>query len=162
MQNYVTFDMSKPLDFIPIGRIAIDFNPTDMYMPLSESSNFNKYVGGSPANIAVGLARLGCKVGFQGCVSNDQFGDFVVNYFDKEGIDTSRITRAKNGECLGLTFTEILSKEKSSILMYRDNVGISVWHPRILTRRILHPPRRLSSRVRRLRSPRRARRVSRQ
>ena len=121
--KYVEFDMSKPLDFIPIGRIAIDFNPTDMYMPLSESSNFNKYVGGSPANIAVGLARLGCKVGFCGCVSNDQFGDFVVNYFEKEGIDTSHVTRAKNGECIGLTFTEILSKEKSSILMYRDNVA---------------------------------------
>ena len=121
--NHVEFDMSKPLDFIPIGRIAIDFNPTDMYMPLSESSNFNKYVGGSPANIAVGLARLGCKVGFCGCVSNDQFGDFVVNYFEKEGIDTSHVTRAKNGECIGLTFTEILSKEKSSILMYRDNVA---------------------------------------
>ena len=121
--KYVEFDMSKPLDFIPIGRIAIDFNPTDMYMPLSESSNFNKYVGGSPANIAVGLARLGCKVGFCGCVSNDQFGDFVVDYFEKEGIDTSHITRAKNGECIGLTFTEILSKEKSSILMYRDNVA---------------------------------------
>lgn len=121
--SYIEFDMSKPLDFIPIGRIAIDFNPTDMYMPLSKSANFNKYVGGSPANIAVGLARLGCKVGFCGCVSNDQFGDFVVDYFDREGIDTSQITRAKNGECLGLTFTEILSKEKSSILMYRDNVA---------------------------------------
>ena len=48
--KYIEFDMSKPLDFIPIGRIAIDFNPTDMYRPLSESSNFNKYVGGSPAN----------------------------------------------------------------------------------------------------------------
>lgn len=43
--KYIEFDMSKPLDFIPIGRIAIDFNPTDMYRPLSESSNFNKYVG---------------------------------------------------------------------------------------------------------------------
>ena len=94
-----------------------------MYLPLSESSNFNKYVGGSPANIAVGLARLGCRVGFIGCVSDDQFGDFVTNYFDKEGIDTSHITRAKNGEKLGLTFTEILSKEKSSILMYRDQVA---------------------------------------
>lgn len=123
MQNYVSFDMTKPLDFIPIGRIAIDFNPTDMYMPLSQSANFNKYVGGSPANIAVGLARLGCKVGFCGCVSNDQFGDFVVDYFEKEGIDTSRITRAKNGEKLGLTFTEILSKSQSSILMYRENAA---------------------------------------
>ena len=121
--KYIEFDNSKPIDFIPIGRIAIDFNPTDMYMPLSESSNFNKYVGGSPANIAVGLARLGCRVGFIGCVSDDQFGDFVTNYFDKEGIDTSHITRAKNGEKLGLTFTEILSKEKSSILMYRDQVA---------------------------------------
>ncbi len=121
--KYIEFDMRKPLDFIPVGRIAIDFNPTDMYMPLSESSNFNKYVGGSPANIAVGLARLGCKVGFIGCVSDDQFGDFVVNYFDKEGIDTSHVTRAKNGEKIGLTFTEILSKEESSILMYRDGVA---------------------------------------
>lgn len=121
--KYIEFDMSKPLDFIPIGRIAIDFNPTDMYRPLSESSNFNKYVGGSPANIAVGLARLGCKVGFAGCVSADQFGDFVVDYFKKEEIDTSYVTRAKNGECIGLTFTEILSKEQSSILMYRDNAA---------------------------------------
>ncbi len=31
--KYVEFDNTKPLDFIPIGRIAIDFNPTDMYMP---------------------------------------------------------------------------------------------------------------------------------
>lgn len=121
--QYIEFDMRKPLDFIPIGRIAIDFNPTDMYMPLSQSSNFNKYVGGSPANIAVGLARLGKKVGFIGTVSDDQFGDYVVQYFDKEGIDTSHVTRAKNGEKLGLTFTEILSKEKSSILMYRDGVA---------------------------------------
>ena len=56
--KYIEFDRTKPLDFIPIGRIAIDFNPTDMYKPLSQSSNFNKYVGGSPANIAVGLALL--------------------------------------------------------------------------------------------------------
>ena len=121
--KYIEFDRTKPLDFIPIGRIAIDFNPTDMYKPLSQSSNFNKYVGGSPANIAVGLARLGCKVGFCGCVSADQFGDYVVEYFQNEGIDTSHVTRAKNGECIGLTFTEILSKEQSSILMYRDNVA---------------------------------------
>ena len=51
--SYIEFDNSKPLDVIPIGRIAIDFNPTDMNKPLSESSNFNKYVGGSPANILI-------------------------------------------------------------------------------------------------------------
>ena len=79
--KYIEFDQSKPLDVIPIGRVAIDFNPTDMNRPLSESCNFNKYVGGSPANIAVGLARLGKKLGFIGKVSDDQHGDYVVDYF---------------------------------------------------------------------------------
>ena len=121
--SYVNFDPSKPLDIIPIGRIAIDFNPTDMNRPLSESSNFNKYVGGSPANIAVGLARLGSKPGFIARVSDDQFGDYVINYFKNDGIDVSHIFRCENGENLGLTFTEILSPTQSSILMYREGVA---------------------------------------
>ena len=125
----VQFDLSRPLDVIPVGRVAIDFNPTDYYKPLSESENFNKYLGGSPANIAVGLARLGRKVGFLAKVSNDQFGDFVTNYVIKEGIDVSHITRCTNGEKLGLTFTEILSPTQSSILMYREGVADLMLHP---------------------------------
>ena len=31
----------RPLDIIPVGRIAIDFNPTDMNRPLSQSEHFN-------------------------------------------------------------------------------------------------------------------------
>ncbi len=125
----VRFDASRPLDVIPVGRVAIDFNPTDYFKPLSESEHFNKYLGGSPANIAVGLARLGRKVGFLGKVSDDAFGDFVTNYFVNEGIDVSRITRCVNGEKLGLTFTEILSPTQSSILMYREGVADLMLHP---------------------------------
>ncbi len=121
--KFMEFDKSKALDLIPIGRIAIDFNPTDMNMPLSQSANFNKYVGGSPANIAVGLARLGGKCGFIARVSNDQFGDYVTDYFKNDGIDTSHIYRCEKGEKLGLTFTEIKSPTESSILMYREGVA---------------------------------------
>ena len=119
----------KPLDIIPVGRIAIDFNPTDMNRPLSESEHFNKYLGGSPANIAVGMARLGRKVGFLARVSDDQFGDFVTGFFQKEGIDISHVRRCENGEKLGLTFTEILSPTQSSILMYREGVADLMLHP---------------------------------
>ena len=126
---YITFDNTKKYDLILVGRVAIDFNPTDMNRPLSESCNFNKYVGGSPANIAVGLARLGKKVGFIGKVSDDQHGDYVVDYFKKDGIDTSNIFRAQNGEKIGLTFTEIKSPTESSILMYRDGVADLMLHP---------------------------------
>lgn len=121
--SYIKFAEERPLDIIPIGRIAIDFNPVDYYKPLSESTTFKKYLGGSPGNIAIGMARLGRNVGFMAKVSDDQFGDFVVNYCEKEGIDTSHISRCTNGEKLGLTFTEILSETKSSILMYRDGIA---------------------------------------
>ena len=117
------FDQNRPMDIIPIGRVAIDFNPTDIHKPLEESKNFNKYVGGSPANIAVGLSRLGKKVGFIGKVSDDSFGKFVINYFKENNIDTTEVATCKNGESLGLTFTEIKSPTESSILMYRNGIA---------------------------------------
>ena len=119
----ISFDLSKPLHITLVGRGAIDFNPTDYNRPLDESSNFNKYLGGSPANIAVGMARLGNRVGFLGRVSDDQFGTYVTKYFQNEGIDVSHIRRCEHGEKLGLTFTEMLSPTESSILMYREGVA---------------------------------------
>jgi 5-dehydro-2-deoxygluconokinase len=113
----------RRLDVVPLGRVTIDLNPVDMYRTLAESTTFKKYLGGSPANIAVGIARLGRKAGFIGKVSDDRFGDFVVDYFKKEGIDVSGVSRAENGESLGLTFTEILSEKESSILMYRNSAA---------------------------------------
>lgn len=127
--QYISFDSSKEYDLILLGRIAIDFNPVDLNRPLEESGNFNKYLGGSPANIAVGMARLGKKIGFFARVSDDQFGDYVTHYFEKEGIDTSHIVRCQNGENLGLTFTEILSPAESRILMYREGVADLMLHP---------------------------------
>ncbi len=121
--NYLNFDQKRPLDLILLGRIAVDLNPLDYYCPLSESMTFKKYVGGSPANIAVGMARLQKKIGFFAKVSDDQFGDFVVNYFNNEGIDTSHVNRCTNGEKIGLTFTEILSETQSSIVMYRNDAA---------------------------------------
>ena len=76
--KYLNFQEDRKIDVIPIGRIAIDFNPVDINMTLAESQTFKKYLGGSPANIAVGLARLGKKGGFRGKVSEDRFGDFVI------------------------------------------------------------------------------------
>ena len=69
------------------------------------------------------MARLGKKVSFFARVSDDRFGDFVMDYFRQNGIDTSRIRRCEHGEKLGLTFTEILSENESSILMYRNEIA---------------------------------------
>lgn len=123
------FDKTKDIDVILLGRVAIDFNPTDMHRPLNKSRNFNMYLGGSPANIAVGLAKLGKKVGVIAKISDDQFGVFVKDFLDERGIDTSNIVTGQEGESLGLTFTEIKSETESSILMYRTGVADLNLHP---------------------------------
>lgn len=121
--KYIEFDNTKEFDLILLGRVAVDLNPVDYYCPLNESTTFKRYLGGSPANIAVGLSRLGKKCGFFARVSDDQLGTFVTDYFKKEGIDTSHIVRCENGEKIGLTFTEIKSETESSIVMYRNEAA---------------------------------------
>ena len=121
--SIITFDSSRKLDVIPIGRICLDFNPVEYFKPWPQCDNFKKYVGGSPANIAVGMARLNCKVGFIGCISDDQMGDFCIQVFEGEGIDTSNIVRARHGESMGLAFTEVTDRDHCGLIMFRDHVA---------------------------------------
>ena len=60
--KYVEFDETRPMDLVLLGRVAIDFNPAyndqvkEEFKPLKKVHMFEKFVGGSPANIAVGCA----------------------------------------------------------------------------------------------------------
>jgi 5-dehydro-2-deoxygluconokinase len=121
--NHLTFDSQKPTDFIAIGRLCIDLNANEINRPMEETVTFTKYVGGSPANIAIGLSRLGMKAGFIGRVADDQMGRFIVGYLEKNQIDTSQVIIDKSGSVTGLAFTEIKSPTECSILMYRDNAA---------------------------------------
>lgn len=127
--KYIEFDESRELDLILLGRIALDFNPAyndqvkEEFKPLKKVHMFEMFVGGSPANIAIGISRHGLKAGFIGKISDDQFGDYVTEYFEARGIDISHVTRCTGGEKLGLTFTEMLSPKESHILMYRNRVA---------------------------------------
>lgn len=121
--HQISFDSTRPFDLVLLGRAAVDLNPVDYFAPLRKNTTFKRYLGGSPANIAVGLARLKKKVGFFARISDDQLGDFVMDCFTEEGVDTSRVRRCAHGEKLGLTFTEMLSPNESHILMYRNHIA---------------------------------------
>jgi ribokinase len=54
--------------------------------------------GGSAANTIVGLARLGCKVGFIGKVADDREGALLLEDFWKEGVDTTGVVLVGHGE----------------------------------------------------------------
>jgi 5-dehydro-2-deoxygluconokinase len=50
----------KTLDVITIGRSSVDLYGAQVGGRLEDMGSFNKYIGGSPTNIACGAARLGC------------------------------------------------------------------------------------------------------
>ncbi|MFD1955529.1 5-dehydro-2-deoxygluconokinase [Paenibacillus thailandensis] len=119
----IVFDEKKPLDFVAIGRLCIDLNANEINRPMEDTVTFTKYVGGSPANICIGMARLGLAAGFIGKVADDQMGRFIVRYLERNGIDTAGVVTDRTGAVTGLAFTEIKSPADCSILMYRDNVA---------------------------------------
>ncbi|PAL11492.1 5-dehydro-2-deoxygluconokinase [Peribacillus simplex] len=120
---YHTNNLDKEFDLIAIGRACIDLNANEYNRPMEETMTFTKYVGGSPANVAIGSAKLGLKVGFIGKLADDQHGRFIERYMREAGVDTSNMVIDQEGHKTGLAFTEIKSPEECSILMYRDNVA---------------------------------------
>ncbi len=119
----IEFPNDRKFDFIGLGRACIDLNANEINRPMEETLTFTKYVGGSPANITIAIARLGLKAGFIGRVANDQFGRFIRGYFKRDDIDTSHVVTDMSGSVTGLAFTEIKSPTDCSILMYRDNTA---------------------------------------
>ncbi|MCI3922936.1 5-dehydro-2-deoxygluconokinase [Paenibacillus sp. TRM 82003] len=121
--SYVKVPEGRTVDFTAIGRLCIDLNANEIHRPMEETRTFTKYVGGSPANIAIGMSRLGMKTAFIGKIANDQMGRFIQTYLEENGIDTRNVLTDRTGAVTGLAFTEIKSPTDCSILMYRDNVA---------------------------------------
>jgi 5-dehydro-2-deoxygluconokinase len=117
------FPSGRKFDFTAIGRLCIDLNANEINRPMEQTSTFTKYVGGSPANIAIGMSRLGRKTAFIGKVADDQMGRFILTYLQNNDIDSEGIATDRTGAVTGLAFTEIKSPTECSILMYRDNVA---------------------------------------
>ena len=120
-KNVFNIPEGRKLDCIPVGRLAIDINPLVMPQSFAECTEFGKYVGGSPANTAVGLARLGARTGFIGTITDDSLGDFCLDYFKKDGIDTNGIFRAEKNIPMAVTFTEVING-KTNLMLYRDRI----------------------------------------
>ena len=88
-------------DAVGFGALNVDklFKVNRIAMADEESfvTSFEETCGGSAANTIVGLARLGCRVGFIGKVARDREGKMLVDGFQRERVDVSGITIAEHG-----------------------------------------------------------------
>ncbi|NVK41376.1 MAG: carbohydrate kinase [Oceanospirillaceae bacterium] len=81
--------------------------------------NFIAHPGGAPANVAVGIAKLGGKVSFLGQVGQDMFGDSLVETMVGFGVDTSQMVQTREAHT-ALAFVSLDAEGERSFAFYRD------------------------------------------
>ncbi|MFA4016678.1 MAG: hypothetical protein RUDDFDWM_001788 [Candidatus Fervidibacterota bacterium] len=104
---------------VTLGELLIDFVSLTIDVPLGECPSFVKAPGGAPANVAVGLAKLGVSVGFIGKVGDDPFGHFLREVVEREGVDVAHLKFDKSARTT-LAFVANRSDGRKEISFYRN------------------------------------------
>ncbi|PTM98707.1 bifunctional 5-dehydro-2-deoxygluconokinase/5-dehydro-2-deoxyphosphogluconate aldolase [Mycoplana dimorpha] len=82
---------ASQLDVIAIGHSSVDLYGQQIGSRLEDITSFAKSVGGCPANIAIGTARLGLRSGLITRVGDEQMGRFIREQCAREGVSTAGI-----------------------------------------------------------------------
>ena len=112
--------MTRPFDVICMGRAAVDLYGDQIGGRLEDMQSFSKYLGGSPANTAVGVARLGLKPAMLTRVGDEHNGRFVREALAAEGVDVSHV-KTDPKRLTALVFLGIQDRETFPLVFYRDN-----------------------------------------
>lgn len=78
-------------DLLSVGELLADLLSTEYSKDLSDAANFQRIQGGSPANLAANMARLGASTALVSCVGNENIGQFLIEEVAKTGVDVSHI-----------------------------------------------------------------------
>ena len=108
--------------FLVFGRAGMDIYADPPGAMVAETSNFFASLGGSAANIAVGIAKLGGTSSLLSAVSDDAVGRFVLNSLREFEVDSTHV-KTVGGECrtsLAVTETRI---ENTQNVIYRNNAA---------------------------------------
>tara|TARA_R110002095_G_scaffold44783_6_gene40337 strand:+ start:1031 stop:1615 length:585 start_codon:yes stop_codon:yes gene_type:complete len=108
------------LDVITIGRSSVDLYGAQIGGRLEDMRSFNKYVGGSPTNMAVGTARLGLKSALITRVGNEHMGRFICETLAAEGVETGGIVTDPE-RLTALVLLGIRDQEQFPLIFYREN-----------------------------------------
>jgi len=101
-----------------LGRIGYDLYSEEPNVPLPQVRRFSRYLGGSSANMAVGLARLGAGVGIVASLGNDALSEFLMQFLSAEKVDMSRVQIAP-GHLPSLCLTEVSPPDRFPQVFYR-------------------------------------------
>lgn len=101
------------------GEMLIDFVPTISGLSLSDAPAFKKAPGGAPANVAVGIARLGGSSAFIGKVGEDEFGYMLAEILKENNVNNEGM-RFDPGARTALAFVTLRSDGEREFMFYRN------------------------------------------
>ena len=104
---------------ICIGELLIDLCSVEQDVTLAEAETFARAPGGAPANVAVGVVRLGETAGFIGAVGEDLFGRFLESVLAEAGVDACGLIKVENVRTT-LAWIASRSDGKKDISFYRN------------------------------------------
>ncbi|MEO8311673.1 MAG: 5-dehydro-2-deoxygluconokinase [Caldimonas sp.] len=110
---------ARAFDIVCMGRAAVDLYGEQIGGRLEDMRSFAKYLGGSPANTAVGLARLGLKPAMLTRVGDEHNGRFVRERLAAEGVDVGHVTTDPE-RLTALVFLGIRDRDTFPLVFYRD------------------------------------------
>jgi len=110
----------KRFDVLTLGRCAVDFYCNEIGVPLKYARSFNVYLGGCPANVAVGTRRLGLRSAILTRVGIEPLGDFIMHLLETEGVSSEAVARDPKHLC-GLVVLGIEPPDRFPLTFYREN-----------------------------------------
>lgn len=111
------------LEVVTLGEAMIQMTPKHTGL-LRHARQFDRYVGGAEANVAIGLVRLGHEAGWMSRVGADEFGACVQATIRGEGVDTSQVVRDEDAPT-GVYFKEPRRSDLTRVHYYREGSAAS-------------------------------------
>ena len=109
-------------NFLVIGRVGMDLSPEPPGTRTRDATQMMVAMGGSSANIAAGLVKLGCKAALVTCVSDDAIGWYCLNQLDHYGVDRTHVKKITGEQRTSLAVYETRIDEHQSVI-YRNNAA---------------------------------------
>ncbi|MED6180380.1 hypothetical protein PIB30_009733 [Stylosanthes scabra] len=114
-----TFETKESPLVVCFGEMLIDFVPTTSGLSLADAPAFKKAPGGAPANVAVGISRLGGSSAFIGKVGEDEFGYMLADILKQNNVNNEGM-RFDPGARTALAFVTLRSDGEREFMFYRN------------------------------------------
>jgi len=88
--------LKDKIDILCVGEVLVDFIGHQIGVSINNTPDYHRYLGGSPANVAMNSARLGLNSLMISTVGDDGFGDYIFKRFSEVGVKTENIKKLKN------------------------------------------------------------------